>query len=104
MESGCEKGVCKMISIPRVQSGEQSTISFQPVSNGDIGWFAFSARTMSPDWLNTKAKLVGNSIQAGSLCYFTPWPMESGYEKAFCRRISILRAPVRRAKYHRLPA
>jgi hypothetical protein len=80
MESGCEKGVCKMISIPRVQSGEQSTISFQPVSNGDDGWSAFFARRMTPDWLNTKAKLVGDYAEA----------RESGYEKPLCRAFPYL--------------
>jgi hypothetical protein len=85
-------------------SEEQSSIGFQPVSNVDDGWFAFFARTVTADWLKSKARLVGDSLQAGSLCYITPWRVNLGARRSSVRRISIPRVPVRKAKYHRLPA
>src|SRR5580704_15972984 len=37
-----------------------------------------------------KAKLVGDSIQAGSLCYITPWPHHGGYAEAPAGGLSYL--------------
>src|ERR1700675_3144798 len=64
------------------QSAEQSSIGSQPVSSVDYGWLAFLSGPPISDCLNEKAKLVGGSIQAGSLCYFTPLPCRGGYAEA----------------------
>jgi hypothetical protein len=53
------------------QSGEQSSIGFQPVSSVDYGWLAVLSEPPISDCLDEKSKLVGGSIQAGSLCYAT---------------------------------
>ena len=65
------------------QSGEQSSIGFQPVSSVDYGWLAVLSGPTIADCLNEKSKLVGGSIQAISLCYFTPLHRCCGFaEKA----------------------
>ncbi len=64
------------------QSGEQSSIGFQPVSSVDYGWLAFLSGPTISACLDEKSKSVGGSIQAGSLCYFTPLPSRGGYAEA----------------------
>src|ERR1700693_2743005 len=56
----------------RGQSGEQSSIGFQPVSTVDYGWLAVLSGPPISDGLDEKSKSLGGSVQAGSLCYFTP--------------------------------
>jgi hypothetical protein len=46
------------------QSGEQSSIGFQPVSSVDYGWLAFLSGPTISDCLDEKSKSVGGSIQA----------------------------------------
>jgi hypothetical protein len=50
------------------QSGEQSSIGFQPVSSVDCGWLAVLSGPPISACLDEKSKSVGGSIQAGSLC------------------------------------
>ena len=64
------------------QSGDQSSIGFQPVSSVDYSWLAFLSGPPISACLDEKSKLVGGSIQAGSLCYFTPLPSRGGYAEA----------------------
>src|SRR6202022_328942 len=63
------------------QSGEQSSIGFQPVSSVDYGWLAFLSGPTISACLDEQSKMVAGSIQAGSLCHFTPLPCRGGYAK-----------------------
>ena len=58
--------------------GPAGSIGFQPVSSVDYGWLAFLAGPTISACLDEKSKSVGGSIQAGSLCYFTPLPSRGG--------------------------
>jgi hypothetical protein len=48
----------------------------------DYAWLAVLAGPPISDCLDEKSKSVGGSIQAGSLCYFTPLPSRGGYAQA----------------------
>jgi hypothetical protein len=94
---GARRSSVRRISIPRVPVRKAKYHRLPACTNVDDGWFAFISRRMTPDWLNTKAKLVGGSLQAGSLCYLTPSRFRGGYERRVCRMISSLQASLRDA-------
>ena len=75
---GCAEALAGGFPYLARQSGEQSSIGFQPVSSVDYGWLAFLAGPPISACLDEKSKSVGGSIQAGSLCYFTPLPSRGG--------------------------
>jgi hypothetical protein len=73
------------------QSEEQSSIGFQPVSNGDDGWSAFTSRRMTPAEQNSKVGWWFDTGWKQMLLYTVA--MESGGSSTIRSTSTIGRVP-----------
>jgi hypothetical protein len=102
---GTRRRVCSMISIlrapvrrvkyHRLPACSESPTSFAFFCPGDPG---------HPPSNKKRTNRCRRSIQAGSLCYFTPSRFRRGCEKVRLQNDFHTSRPVRRVKYHTLPA